>query len=156
VTKKIRTKEGDVFVLPVDEKFAIGLTVRLDKSRIALGYFYKSLFEINDLTFESLNIDFRKPILIKQFGIQGFNDGTWKIIAKLPEFKRDDFPVPEFFYMGGADPQLVYFNNEMNETGRKFISTEEVDKFKNYLAQAGLAGSVALEILLKKRIDIDA
>ena len=117
-----------------------------------MGNFYGKLFNTVPESIEELKIDFTKPILIKEFGSQGLRDGTWKILGLLPNFKKQDFPVPIFFtHTKPFKPQLVYFDDNMNEIKRQSIEESEVDKYKDF-PQTGLAGSGFIEKRLKRLI----
>lgn len=152
MAKLKRTNIGDIISLPIENEFAIGLVTRINDDKIPLGNFYGKLFNTVPESIEELKIDFTKPILIKEFGSQGLRDGTWKILGLLPNFKKQDFPVPIFFtHTKPFKPQLVYFDDNMNEIKRQSIQESEVDKYKDF-PQTGLAGSGFIEKRLKRLI----
>jgi hypothetical protein len=149
--KIIKPKVGDLIQLPIDDKFAIGLVIRVDSDNTPLGYFYHKLYDF-EININNLNLDFFNPLLIKKFGFQGFMDGTWKILGSKPNFKREDFPVPVFYtHTLPFKPQLVYFDDEMNEVKRVTLEESDQEKSINY-PQTGLAGSGFIEKRLKRLI----
>jgi hypothetical protein len=150
MAKRQKPKEGDIISLPVEEKYAIGLITRIDEDNTPLGYFYEQLFNEPVISFDKLN--FHEPILIKRFGSQGFNDNTWKILGCLPNFKRSDFPVPVFFtHTKPFKPELVYFDDNMNEIKRHTIEESEAEKYKDN-PKTGLGGSGFIEKILRRII----
>jgi hypothetical protein len=147
-----RPEEGDLIALPIENHYLIGLVSRINDDKIPLGYFYHHIFTELPKSIEDVSIDFQKPILIKEFGSQGFRDGTWKILGSMPNFKRDNFPVPLFFHHTKPfKPVLVYFDDSMNEVRRLTIEEIEVDNYKDF-PQTGLGGSGFIEKRLKRLI----
>ncbi|RDB03721.1 hypothetical protein [Runella aurantiaca] len=147
-----KPKEGDLIALPIENQCAIGLVTRVDDYKTPLGYFFSRLFNQPPQSIDDLLIDFQKPVLIIKFGFQGFKDGTWKILDSLPNFKRGDFPVPVFFtHTKPFKPQLVYFDDNMNEIRRQSIEESEAQKYKDY-PETGLGGSGFVEKKLKRLI----
>jgi Immunity protein 26 len=152
MAKLKRPSIGDLIALPIENKFAIGLVVRINNDKIPLGNFYGKLFSTIPESIDELKIDFAKPILIKEFGSQGLRDGTWKIIGTLPNFKKQDFPVPVFYtHTKPFKPQLVYFDDNMNEIKRISIEESEAVKYTDY-PETGLSGSGFIEKRLERII----
>lgn len=148
---RIKIKEGEVFTIPIGEKYGIGLITRLSKAKIPFGYFYSFLFqdppEISCLEFDKKNI-----IYASQFGIQGFKDGTWKILGSLMNFDRKEWPMPVFYQKRELLPgELVYIDDNLVEYKREKAPLNE-EEYKNY-PSTGLGGSGYIEKKIAKLLE---
>lgn len=145
---KIKLNEGDVFFLPIGDFFCLGIITRLRNGKIPFGYFYKQLYtELPKI--ENLNFDKNNIVYISQFGVQGFKDGSWKIIGKLPGFNIKDWPLPIFYQKNDSLPdQLVYLDDNLEEIKRERALLSE-NEYEN-LPRAGLGGSGYIEKKLAK------
>jgi hypothetical protein len=152
MAKLKKPKEGELITIPIEGKYAVGLVTRINTNKIPLGYFYSTLFTQIPNSVDNLLIEFQNPILIIEFGSQGFKDGTWSIIGSLPNFERANFPVPVFYHHTKPfKPVLVYFDDNMDEIKRQTIDESEIEQYKEY-PETGLAGSGFIEKRLKRLI----
>jgi hypothetical protein len=149
MAKRIKLAEGDLFALPLRSNgYVVGLITRLSRNKTPLGCFFEKRYE----TVPSINlIDTSKILLIKRFGNQGFSNGSWYQLGKLPNFQREEWKVPIFVrHTNPYPPSLVYYNNDLEE-----IKTEVMPHsfdISSYPSD-GLGGSGFIEIVLTKILD---
>lgn len=145
---RVKLKEGDVFILPIGESYGIGIISRLSKTKIPFGYFYNILLQTQP-KIESLDLSKENTIYCSQFGIQGFKDGTWKILGNLKDFERKNWPMPIFYQKRELLPgELVYIDDDLEEYKRERAPLNE-EEYKNY-PSIGLGGSGYIEKKLAK------
>ena len=93
--KKVKLKEGDIFLLPLTTGgFTIGLLARVKWG--ALGYFFKIRYSQAP---ESIDVGFltkENVIYIGKFGTPLLKNGEWQIIGKIPNWDRDYWNIPKF------------------------------------------------------------
>ncbi|MDJ1496835.1 Imm26 family immunity protein [Cytophagaceae bacterium DM2B3-1] len=142
--KKRRYSIGDVFCVPLAEKgYCLGLITHIHpRLRVPLGCFFKKLYKkvpaIDRKIIRKENV-----ILVKKFGIQGFDDGSWPIIGKLDPFEIKEWPIPIFLRrLNLSPPQFVYYNQDLEE-----VKSEEVSEGTNLSLyhEDGLGGSGFVE-----------
>lgn len=149
--KKVKLKEGIIFSFPMSELFGIGLIVRLSNLNVPFGYFFDKVFPSTPNE-SDVNLNEVKVVLKSKFGRQGFNDGSWKIIKMLNDFSREKYPLPEFYQKSGLTKEIIYLNDNLQETNRAVAAYDE--SHYNDLPDIALRGSKVIEIqMLKKVID---
>ncbi|MBA4057526.1 MAG: hypothetical protein C0490_22615 [Marivirga sp.] len=147
--KKLQLNEGDIFTFPLRSRgYASGLIIRASKTLTLLGCFY-------DLRYDSMPTEITedvlkkgKIILTKRFGLQGFKDGTWKVVGKSDRFNRQDWPIPSFLRQSNP-PRIITYNDELEEIKETVISNENANSFPG----DGLAGSGFIEIVVTEVLD---
>jgi len=146
---RIKIKEGDIFLVPIENFYIAGLITRISSLKVPFGYFYKTKFKeppkVGDLNFANDN----EIILKCKFGVQGFRKQTWKTIGSLKGFERQKWPLPIFYdkslsLMG----ELIYLDDNLDELKREKAPYGE-ENYKNY-PDTGLGGSVYIEKKLAK------
>jgi hypothetical protein len=142
---KIKLKEGDIFEFSVSNISIRGLITRVGIDNIPLGYFF-----VNS---SNLNFETDRPILIKQFGFQGFKDKTWKIIENYKKFSKSNFPIPKFVHQTNPYPaELISYNDDLIEIKREKIPNENLEEYSLY-PRAGLGGSGFIEKVILKNLN---
>jgi hypothetical protein len=145
---KLKIKEGDLFVVPVETFFILGLITRISDMKVPFGYFYYPKFEKIPKK-DEVELDNYKVLFSGKFGVQGFKDGTWKIIGSLSGFERKDWPLPVFYHKHDILPdQLVYLDDNLDEYKREKALLSEKE-YEN-LPRTGLGGSEYIEKKLSK------
>jgi len=92
-----RYKEGTLFAVPLPAGgFALGLITRKGKGGVLCGYFWgprrvsiPTVREVSGLSRESAT-------LVLQFGALGLMRGHWPVIGQWPQWRREDWPLPQF------------------------------------------------------------
>jgi hypothetical protein len=149
MAKRIKLKEGDLFILPLRTNgYLVGLVARIAGNGVPMGYFFNDLLpEISSSpNIDKLTAD--NVLLVSKFGIQGFADGTWRRAETLPGFTREDWPVPIFLEKHSVlAPRLEFYSDDMEFIGYGHVSQ---DTDLNSYYESGTSGSVAIEIELTK------
>ena len=141
-----------MFYVHLDVGFCIGMITRISKQKIPLCYFFKNVHQQTPSLNTFLDIKNEPILLIQEAGIQGFKDGSWVIIGRNDDFRRSDWPVPIFFHHTQPfKPQLIYFDDDMNEIKRESVNPNDIHSF-SLLPRAGLGGSRFIEKILSKII----
>ncbi|WP_314517412.1 Imm26 family immunity protein [Xanthocytophaga agilis] len=143
--KKRRYSIGDVFCVPLAEKgYCLGLITHIHpRTKVPLGWFFRKLYDQIPTIRDSEIINKGNVILVKRFGIQGFDEDTWRIISKLDTFDKAEWPIPVFLRRPGSTPAcFVYYNEDMEETGSENIP-EGTDLSLYY--EDGIGGSGFVE-----------
>ena len=140
-----KLQEGDIICIPIKEKFVLCLVTRISNLKTPLGYFYNGVFDnVPDLSM-TLNLEFKNPIYIREFGFQGLKSGKWKIIGRYPNFKREFFPLPRFIrHVPPFKPILVQYDENLNELESTPIKDEDLKKYAG-LPETGLGGAGYIE-----------
>jgi hypothetical protein len=145
---KIKTKEGDVFVVPLlNGKYAIGLIARKN-GKIALGYFFDTVFESPPSQVGQSVLSNRKIALIAKFSTMGIDDGEWPLAQTNIFFAREEWPIPLFKMQEPITKvyfAVVYEEDLLHDTRYKISESEAAEYF-----QDGLSGYVALSNKLSK------
>jgi hypothetical protein len=153
----LRIEEGQVFAVPLTEDVqAIGIIARVDRKKgtrrkpyITFAYFfgpYLATQEIGKLTP-------RGSVMRYMCSILCIYEGKWPIIGKIPNWKREDWPLPLFYrddllrgpvLVQFADDDLANPIDEMPFRGGDIQLTDV----------HGTAGSLAVEIMLRQKLNI--
>ncbi|MDJ1482702.1 Imm26 family immunity protein [Cytophagaceae bacterium YF14B1] len=148
--KRYKYSIGDLFYVPLSEKgYCVGLITHIHpRNKVPLGCFFRKLYSQVPTIIDREIIKKENVILVKRFGIQGFDEGTWSIIGKLDTFDKAEWPIPVFLRRPGSAPVcLVYYNEDLEETGSENIP-EGADLSLYY--EDGLGGSGFVEKRLTK------
>jgi hypothetical protein len=145
--KKIKSKEGDIFLIPLRDGsgFGVGLLAR-KKGNGALGYFFKNKYANPD-SFSIDTLCINDIIYIHQFGTPGLDKGSWPIVSKLPGWDRDKWGFPIFGKQDILRPHIYYairYFEDFTDDDWQVISEEEFKK----LPQDGLGGYGFIELKL--------
>ena len=115
---KIRTKAGDIFQIPIDEKHISFGQVINNSSGVLRIITFKKAFDLNSLP--EINEILSKPILLLTDTLDAkIYNGDWKIYAKQTTI-QNDLPLPNFKY--GVD--TIYITNYDN-TLKRVATLEE-------------------------------
>jgi len=144
--RKTPCSEGSIFLVPLPTGgYARGVVAR-SSQRILFGYFFGPGFSrAEDVHLQGLTPD--AAILKARFGDLGLVEGTWKIIGKLIEWDRSQWPMPSFVRrdpLGRLKPQLVRYSD------KDPAQVEAVDVVESGagLITDSLFGSGAIEITM--------
>lgn len=144
--KKIKLKEGDIFLLPLtDGGFSIGLLARVIPWG-ALGYFFKIKYSEapQHIDLSLLNKD--NVLYIGKFGTRNLYEGKWKLIDKLPNWDRDYWNIPKFGCNANPVYYLITLNDKLEEIERIPCTKEAIEG----LLEAGTYGYEAMSIKMSK------
>ena len=138
----IKAVEGGIYSLPrFSDAEWHALITRNNEKGVLIGYFYPNL--------QSISISV--PSLVRQVTDTGIRNGEWKLVAKLPSWKRDDWPLPKFRRMApGASPssetRVVSYDDNMAGIGQVQVVSDSCLQ----LPLDGLSGHKAIEVHLKR------
>ncbi len=150
-TRNLNYQEGSVFLVPLEQGgYATGLVARhAPKGKLVLGYFFgPHLKEMKDFSFS--NIRTGNVLHCKRFGDLGLIEGHWLVMGQLPDWKRENWPMPVFKKFNVASnifDALLYYDDD--DPGK--LIKEEAFNGETNLPEAGLAGYGFIE---KKLSDI--
>src|SRR3954463_2173797 len=105
---KLPYSEGSVFIVPLRKGgFGRGVVARSgQKGKVLLGYFFGPKL----LSAENVAIDDLDPanaVLRIMFGDLGLINGEWKIVGRIRDWKRTDWPMPDFVRRDPLRPRAV-------------------------------------------------
>ncbi len=154
VVRRVKILEGQWMGVPLrDNGFATGVVARsVWRRHMFLGYFFgprrdavASLDEVSDLTS-------RDAVCVCVFGSVGFQDETWPLIGTLPEWDRNEWPMPRFLYNTPSGARRVW--RYYDETSLEFVREEIVPKGEEAEGpRDGVYGSGAVEIVLTRLLN---
>lgn len=141
--KKINSKEGDVFAVPLRQGgYGIGLIAREHKT-ITLGYFFKKNYLSVPEEVDVAGINKWEVALIGKFSTMGIENGEWPLLKTTFKFNREQWPIPVLKMQDPLSEKyfaVIYDDTLFNEE-RHLITKEEADKLFGH----GLYGYGALE-----------
>src|SRR3954462_11138330 len=145
--------EGNLFVVPLRRGgFGLGLIGRVRRHRrIALGHFFGPRMERPPTVKEVGVLYARDAVLVCRFGDLSLLDGSWKIIGRLSDFDRKQWPMPLFRReeLTGRTWLVEYADNDPNKVTKETLAM--IDSAKR-LAEDSLWGSGAVEIALTEHL----
>lgn len=147
--------EGSVFLIPLrDGCFARGVVARIaPKRRVLLGYFFGPRLEKEALaTIADLSSD--RALAIIRFGDLRLFDGQWKVIGKVPNWHRAEWPMPNFVRrdpISGKAWLIRYSDVDPLQSVSELLPS--YDDFDG-LARDGLYGAEAAEIWISKLLSV--
>jgi hypothetical protein len=147
---RIKLREGDIFSVPIEDYYIIGIITRISSLKVPFGFFYKSKFKEPPIV-EEIDFDNKESeIMFKgKFGIQGFKKQTWKIIGSIKKFDKENWPLPVFYNKRFSLPgELIYLDDNLDVYKREKapLSEESYEDFPDI----DLAGSGYIEKRLSK------
>jgi hypothetical protein len=156
VGKKINYSEGDCFSIPLREGgFARGVVARMDGDGIIFGYFFEPrIVEFADIHIDDLSPE--KAILSGQVGDLGLLNEEWKVIGRIPDWSRKEWPMPSFLRFDEGDS--IGFLSTYDEDSLKCINEQEVQLSRiNALdfPKDSVMGYGFVEIKLTKLLSLD-
>jgi hypothetical protein len=157
---KIKIEESQIFTIPLTKDvLAIGVIARVDrkigsrrKPSIVFAYFFGPYLEAP----KADHLEKLKPensVLRLKCGVLYIYEGKWQIIGDMPNWNRDEWPLPTFFrndlLLGPVlvrfyDDDLVRPAEEQPYKGGDFEFTDE----------DSTSGSKAVEIRLRQKLNI--
>lgn len=146
--KKIKSTEGDVFLIPLRDGsgFGVGLLARKQGSG-GLGYFFKKKYR-DEKTFSWENLPMNDIIFIKLFGTPGLDKGSWPILGKLPGWNREKWKVP-IFYQQDSLMENVYYALYHSDKLEEYKAREVIDASEaTQMPKGGWAGYGFVELVL--------
>jgi hypothetical protein len=94
---RINYSEGDWFAVPLrDGGFAVGVVARANPKAALLGYFFGPRREAVPSLEELAALKASDADLVGKFGHLGLTKGKWPIIGRIPDWDRNDWPMPVF------------------------------------------------------------
>ena len=149
---KVKTKEGDLFVVPlIQGGYALGLIARQFK-KIVLGYFFAKVYPQVPESVIGSDLKVEKIIFIGKFSSLAFEDGNWPLVkAENFVFNRDEWVIPVFKMQHPLTEEyfaVIYDETLLNEKRYK-ITKEDADKLFKY----GLNGYENLREILSEILD---
>ena len=113
--RKINYNEGTCFLVPLRNKgFARGIVARMDGKGQIFGYFFGPKIESFDNVNNFENLNYKDSVLVGMFGDLGLLNKEWKILDTLPNWNKDDWPMPQFIRLdeNANRAWLVYYNEK--------------------------------------------
>ncbi len=117
--------EGQIFSFPIGEYFACGIIIRRVGS-VAFAFFYSAVWNARPSFDEIRQVIHSENVIYKvRIGLLGFDDNTWVVEGKLPDWNRLDWQVPKMLrtepitvkkYLDTYDDQLKYVRSESVES----------------------------------------
>ena len=149
--KKLPYGEGDVFCVPLgDGMFSLGVIARMAKQgKVLLGYFFTTVFRQcpNVETMPSLRAEEAARVI--RFGDLGLLNGEWTVIGRLPEWQRDEWPMPAFIMRPPlTNSASLTYNSD--EDPNRISRIVKCDPNSEGYATDSVYGYGAVEILLRQ------
>lgn len=143
--------EGDVFFVPAgDLGWMRGIATRLDDHWGVFGYFFLPLFsdpEIGKIE-PFKDITLANAVWACKFGGGRLQEAKWPNLGQLPDWNRDEWPMPNFRAYGDI---VTLYGNELTPIGSVNLKDYKGDPAK--LLPDGVCGPGAVEICLRKVIE---
>ncbi|MCL4799153.1 MAG: hypothetical protein KJ025_06170 [Burkholderiales bacterium] len=148
--------EGDILALPLpDGGYAIGIIARASRQAgkgVLLGYFFgsrrASIPSIDQVASATAN----DAVHVCRFGDLGLIDGTWSIVGRLPEWRKEAWPNPAFVreqLVSGRLLRVVYADDDPS----RVVSETEADAHAvASLPRDGLLGAQAVASVLGQKL----
>lgn len=148
--KKVNYAEGDCFAVPLrDSGFARGVVARMNGKGAIFGYFFgpRMALACEGEDFSTLVPD--NAILLRDFGDLGLLNGKWTILGKMPEWNRDEWPMPPLIRVDETEGRA--WLSHYDDSSFECLMEEEVDpSLVSSYPQDGTSGYGAVEIRLTK------
>ena len=144
--KKIKYSEGDLFILETENhtKFLGLLARRKGRTKSVIGYFWKLNFEVND----SLILNKKSVVTITRFSSLGFEIGTWQLLGKYKNWKREEWGIPLF--CRHDDIHNKYFAVAYNDDFECISDQRITEAEAKNLFDDGTHGYISLENYLQR------
>jgi hypothetical protein len=145
---KLPYTEGTVFLVPLrNAGYARGVVARAGRRGGLFGYFFGPPLESS----KSATLDDLDPgtsVLKVRFGDLGLINGEWLILGKMANWKRADWPMPEFVRRELRSGRAWIVRRSDADPGR--IESERPTDSDSQLQNDALSGYGAVEIKLTK------
>jgi hypothetical protein len=149
--KPLPYREGSLFLVPLkDGGFARGIVTRATRyGRVIYGYFFGPRIQsAEEATFDDIRPD--NFHMRAKFGDLGLYDGSWKVMGMLPNWNREEWPMPDRMTRSNGWFYLVrYSDTNPNKT----ILVQSVPEDDPSLETDQMRGSGAVEIVLNKELN---
>lgn len=123
---KANYQEGDWFAVPLgDGGYAVGLVARAGRGGVLLGYFFGPCHDAHPTLSDVARLAPEGAILIGKFGHLGLTRREWKVLGRLDDWDRDQWPMPALYRIepfSGRTIKVTYDADDPN----KFIKAESV------------------------------
>ena len=146
--KKKKIEEGVLFAVPLRcGRFSVGLVARSEGIGI-IGYFFPFVLrEVPSLNYlDQFSMLPEDAIRVLNASDLSLRKGKWPIIGSYKNWKRKDWPIPDFARtdpITGKASVVKYYDNYLDGVEREASSAEVVG-----LEKDGLYGSGAVELTL--------
>ncbi len=149
--RELPYREGDVFAVPLqDGSYGIGVVARMDGRGAVLGYFFNRRYDSAPAAADLGGLTALDAILVQVFGDPGLVRGSWPVIGPLPNWRREEWPMPAFGRyeeLTGRYFRVAYSDDDPNSRPREVpISQEEFER----LPEDGAAGFGFIEARLTR------
>lgn len=142
--KKLPYQEGTWFAVPLGHSgYAAGCVARMTPKRggTLLGYFFGPKLDRIPTLKDVSALQPESAIWIERFGDLGLYKGTWSTIGKLQNWRREDWPIPDFYRsepLGGKKYKIIYDENDPSKVIKEIKLSESAELgFVDGLAGAG-------------------
>lgn len=142
--------EGDLFAVPLPVGgYGVGLAARV-RAAIVLGYFFARRRDHVPAPAEAAD----DVVWIHMFGDLGIHEGRWPVLGRLPDWNREDWPVPAFGHRQALTGRLLRrdYGEDIDSLPRETRVTEE--EFAG-LPEDGLGGAGFVELRLTRLLVLD-
>jgi hypothetical protein len=146
--------EGDVFGVPLEGgDWALGVVSRAAPGgRIVTGHFFGPRRGSRPASAELPDLRAEDAVAVERFGDLGLFDGSWPVLGSVPDWRRDDWPVPAFRrvdVVSGAVRRVIYDDaNPAEVLAVEQVSPGEAEDLPN----DGLMGWIGMSRLIAKRL----
>jgi hypothetical protein len=152
----IKIEEGQILNVPLNaDLVSVGVIARIDRKKnsrrkpyIVFAYFFGPYKKV-PIEFERLKAD--DAVLRLMCSILYIYNGKWQIIGNMPNWNRDEWPLPIFYrddLLRGT--VLIRYDDNLEEI-------DEIPYFGGDVAltdRQSVAGSLAVEIMLRQKLSI--
>lgn len=131
--------------------YARGVVSRLNGHGVVFGYFFGPKF-VSAQTAPRDGLIADQAILIGMFGDLGFVDKTWIVVGQVPQWAREEWPLPPLVSVDPHSTRVVlstYDENTLEFVGNRSIDASEMQRFP----RDGTMGAGAVESRLSKLLD---
>jgi hypothetical protein len=142
--------EGTWFAVPLRSKgFAAGVIARTAPSGgVVLAYFFSSVWDHPPSLDRIRDVRPEAAIRVLRTGDLGFLEGTWPIIGRDPNWRREEWPTPRFIRRDELSQRawiVQYSDRDPN-----CVESEIPTSYDTELEENDLYGSGAVEIVLTR------
>lgn len=152
--RKVNYREGDWVAVPLrDGGYAIGMLARVSVSGILFGYFFgpklRHVPEERDIQGKV----YSDAILYVRFGDLGITKGEWPVIFRPNDWKRDEWPMPDFVSTDLLRPKATKIRYDEDDLQTVTDRTPWPVEMVDLLPKDGLFGYGAVELRLTRFLD---
>jgi hypothetical protein len=161
--KKLPYREGDVYLVPLDGGYALGVVARLDGGGGIFSYFFLSPKLPTPAQIQQLRAE-DADTLGRLGDLHLIGDGTtrrggepprWRVVGHLDSWDRARWPLPLFFRDTG--PRLVHYDeNTLEEVSNEPASAEDERRYPEDGLWGARFAEKRLQRLLNERLQRQA